>query len=340
MRSRLPTLKIVAEAAGVHVSTVSRALDSSKRHLIGPDVLKRIEETALRLGYRRDMAAAALRTHRSRLIGVVVPDIANPVFAPIIAGITSRMSDGGYSTIVADVGQQAGRQDALIDELTARRVDGLILATARIADPGITELIRSGMPMVLVNRSSDGLPVPAVTSDDRLGMRLIVQHLAQLGHRRIAHLAGPQAISTGRNRKDGFVTAMQEAGLPVLPSMIAEATAYDTESGEIAALHLLQQAPFPTAIAAANDLLAIGVLRTLRDQGLSCPDSISVTGFNDMPLVDMIHPPLTTIRIKGNDMGREAAELLLQRIDHPAGPFVRRMILPELMIRRSTLTVS
>jgi LacI family transcriptional regulator len=330
------TLKSVADAAGVHLSTASRALDPARRHLIGPDVLQRVETAARELGYRRDMMAAALRTRRTRLVGLAVPDIANPVFAPIIAGLSAHLADAGYSTIVADVGADRARQKRLTDDLIARRVDGLVLATALLEDGAVAALLQASLPLVLVNRVAAGLAVPAVTSDDRLGMRLAVAHLIALGHSRIAHLAGPQQISTGRQRQEGFFAAMTAAGLDVDATSAVAATDYSVQGGEAAARKLLAAHVRPTALAAANDLLAIGALRVLRAEGLTSPGDMSVTGFNDMPLVDMINPPLTTIRIRGNEIGREAAALLLQRIASPGAAPVQRVILPDLIVRGST----
>jgi LacI family transcriptional regulator len=330
------TLKMVAEAAGVHLSTVSRVLDPARRHLVSEAVALRVEEAARAIGYQRDMAAAALRTRRSRLVGVLVPDIANPVFAPIIAGITSELFLAGYSTIVADVGKDGERQARLVADLLSRRADGLILATARLDDPAVRAAQAGGTPVVLVNRTTDGAPIPAVTSDDRRGMGLVVEHLAALGHRRIAHIAGPQTLSTGARRRAGFDAAMRRAGLDPDQRLIVNASAYDVVSGWAAADALLDSGQDFTAIATANDLLAIGALQAVRARGLVCPVDVSITGFNDMPLVDMIDPPLTTVRIAGHDMGQAAAGLLLARIAAPDAAAEHRFLAPELSVRLST----
>jgi LacI family transcriptional regulator len=340
MASNAPTLKMVAEAAGVHLSTVSRVLDPARRHLVSEAVAQRIEDAARAIGYQRDMAAAALRTRRSRLVGVLVPDIANPVFAPIIAGITGELFDAGYSTIVADVGKDGARQPQLIADLLSRRADGLILATALLDDPAARGAHRSGTPVVLVNRATDGEPVPAVTSDERRGMGLVIDHLAGLGHKRIAHLAGPQIISTGAQRRAGFDAAMRRSNLTPDPLIMVEAGAYDIASGRAAAEKLLASGQRFTAIATANDLLAIGAIQALGARNLICPRDISVTGFNDMPLIDMIEPPLTTVRIAGQEMGRAAAAMLLQRIQAPGSVVEHRLLAPELVVRRSTAPAS
>ena len=335
MADQSVTLSSVAKRAQVHPSTVSRALDPARRHLIADAVVARVEMVARELGYRRNPIAASLRTRRSKLVGVLVPDIANPVFSPIISGVGEALAADGYSTIVADAGSDPKRQKQLIDELMARRVDGLVLATVRRNDPALRHCREAKVPVVLVNRRDDGDRVPWVVSDDQRGIGLAVSHLCSIGHLRIGHLAGPRHLSTGAQRREGFIEAMRANGLP--PGYIAEAASYDRQAGEAAGTALLDAAPDLTAIVAANDLLALGLLRTLKARSLSCPAHVSVTGHNDMPLVDMVEPPLTTVRIGQRAMGLEAARLLLALLRGEPGAEERRVLMqPELIVRAST----
>jgi LacI family transcriptional regulator len=328
-----PTLQEVADVAGVHRSTASRALNPKTRHLVAGKVAERIEEASRRLGYRPDVAAARLRTGRSRLIGVIVPDVANPVFGPILHGVETALSAAGYAALVSNAGSATARQIAVVEQLIAHRVDGLVLATALRDDPVIGVCLEAGLPTVLVNRAEDGDRVPAVVPDDAAGMRLAVAHLAGLGHRRIAHLAGPAQLSTGHLRRRGFEAAMVEAGLD--PSLIVTAEAYTREAGRRAATGLIDRFAM-TAVVAANDLLALGTYQALEARGLTCPADISVVGHNDMPLVDMVEPPLTTIRISQEAMGAEAAQLLLACIDGNVAAPSKHATTPVLMIRGST----
>ncbi len=335
-----PTLKRVAEAAGVHSSTVSRALNPATRHLVADAVAGRVLAEAARLGYRPDAAAASLRTGRSRLVGALVPGIANPVFAPILAGAAEALAARGYALLVADPGDDAARQLALVAEMAARRVDGVLLATAeREADPVVAWCAARGLPAVLVNRSHCGdggrSPAPAVVSDDAEGMRLAVEHLAGLGHRAIGHVAGPARLSTGLGRRRGFEAAMAGRGLD--PSAVEAAEAYTRAAGDAAARRLLERQPGLTALACANDLLALGAYDALAAAGLRVPGDFSVTGHNDMPLVDMVSPPLTTVRIGHAAMGSEAARLLLREIEEGGRAPARSVVLrPELVVRAST----
>ncbi len=337
MARRKVSLAEVARQLGVHPSTVSRALDPARRSLIGDELVGRVRAVANQMGYRPDPIAASLRTRRSRLIGALVPDIANPVFSPIIGGLEETLTSAGWSLIVANAADEA-RRIALVDELAARRVDGMVLATAKRDDPVLRRCRSHRLPTVLVNRRDDRGLTSSVVSDDRLGMHLAVDHLVALGHRRIAHIAGPAFLSTGHLRREGFVAAMAAHGLRAGERAIVEASALTRDAGLIAAREILRSER-PTAIVAANDLLALGVLLALDEAGLSCPADVSVTGHNDMPLVDQVTPPLTTIRISHQEMGRESGRILLGQIAH-AQKRIERVLEPQLVVRRSTRPIA
>ncbi len=317
----------------MHRSTAARALDPAQSHRISREVVLRVQEEARRQGYRRDAVAASLRTGRSRLVGVVLPDLANPVFAPILSGITAELEQAGYLVLVAASGPGADRL-RIIEELIARRIDGLLLATARRREPVVDACLAAGLPVVLVNRGEDEARVSAVVTDDIGGMRLAVEHLVGLGHRRIGHLAGPKDLSTGIRRRRGFEEAMRAAKLEA--GAIVTASAYSRDAGEAAAAELLDANPRLTAIAASNDLLALGAYRVLEARGLTCPRDVSIAGHNDMPLVDMVEPGLTTVRIGHAEMGRAAAQLLLAEVGERRSACVTQLTTAELIIRAST----
>jgi LacI family transcriptional regulator len=331
---RTATLQSVAEAAGVHRSTAARALDPAQSHRISREVVQRVQEEARRQGYRRDAIAASLRTGRSRLVGVLLPDLANPVFAPILAGITAELEEAGYLVLVAASGGPTDDQLRIVEELIARRIDGLVLATARRQEPVVDACLAAGIPVVLVNRGEDEARVSAVITDDISGMQLAVEHLVGLGHVRIGHLAGPEELSTGILRRKGFEAAIQAAGLN--PGAVVTASAYSREQGEAATAELLDRNPNLTAIAASNDLLALGAYRELQARGLACPGDVSVVGHNDMPLVDMVEPSLTTVRIGLTAMGKAAAQLLLAEVAEQRSLPVTQLTSAELIIRAST----
>ncbi len=334
--ARLVTIKQVAEAVGVHPSTVSRALDPAKRSLVGDEVVQRVMRAAEHLGYHPDAAAAALRSGKSRLVGIIVPDIANPVFSPIISGLEDRLSMAGYGLIVAEARQDDESILPLIDSLAARRVDGLVLATVSLEGIGVTRCLERRLPVVLVNRSEARLRASSIVSDDHMGMQLAVDHLQALGHRHIGHIAGPLTVSTGLNRRAGFEAAMQRAGLSLTTAMIEIASAYSREAGEQAVHRLLSRSPAPTALVAANDLLALGAYMALKSHGLHCPRDVSVIGHNDMPLVDLVDPPLTTIRINPREMGQTIADELIAIMGGSSEPVRTLITVPTLVERGST----
>ncbi len=211
-----------------------------------------------------------------------------------------------------------------------------MIATASRRDRLVADMMAGGMAVVLVNRTTEGGGVLAVVPDDRKGSTLAVEHLVGLGHRRIAHLGGPRGLSTGHLRWRGFIEAMDDHGLEVEPGLVAMADGYTESDGARAARELLAADPGPTAVVAANDLLALGVYAALAEPACSCPKDVSVVGFNDMPFTNRFSPPLSTVHIPHARIGARAAELLLERIDDPTAPPQTLLFEPTLLLRAST----
>jgi LacI family transcriptional regulator len=329
------TITDVAREAGVHASTVSRALNPATRGMVTEAVVTRVAAVAERLGWRPSTLAAGLRTRRSRSIGILVPDLVNPVFPPIVRAAEARLAEAGYVTFVANTDTDPQREATLVERMAAHLVDGLMLASASEGSQALAICERFGIPTVLVNRRQPGSRHGAVVHDDALGMALVVGHLHALGHRRIAHLAGPPGVSTASDRLRGFRDALAEHGLCADGAPVAVAEAYSREAGRTAMARLMEGGGF-TAVAAANDMLCLGIYDVVEAAGLAVGRDVSVTGFNDMPFVDRINPPLTTVRIQHAEMGRRAAELLLAEMDAP-GEGEREIVLqPELVVRSST----
>ena len=335
MRRSAVTIKDVAEAAGVHVSTVSRALNPETRHLISDEIAARVEGVAQQLGYARNTIASTLRPRRSMTGGVLIPAPTPPLFPPIVRGIEDVLGVE-FTAIVTNTDNDPEREALGARRLLARSVDGLILATARRRDPLIDELVAAEVPLVLVNRTADRGGVSAVVADDAQGIRLMVEHLAGLGHRRFAHLGGPQELSTGAARQRAFREATRAIRTDGEEPRTVAARAFSIAEGARLAEHLLRGEPALTAILAGNDLLALGVYEAAAALGRAVPDDLSVSGFNDMPFVDRLAPPLTTIRIQSYAMGAEAARLLLQRLAKPDAPATTVQLGVQLMVRGST----
>ena len=335
------TLRDVARDVGVHPSTVSRVLNPETRHMVTPEIAAKVDAAAEALGYRPNPIAYSLKTNRTLTVGVVIPDLTNPLFPPIIRGIEDVLGRSGYTAVIANTDNDLERERLILDRMRARRVDGLILATAMRDDPLLSEYRAEGVPLVLINRNVEDEAIPSVLNDDANGIRMSVGHLAGLGHTRIADIAGPQALSTGFERHQAYRAAMAELGLEVDEGQVVYCDAYSIEAGRRALTALLERRRDFTAALAGNDLIALGCYDALRDYGLTCPDDLSIAGFNDMPFIDKMAPPLTTVRIRHYDLGAEAARVLLGEIDGGGnGAVATRIRLPcELVVRGSTRAV-
>jgi len=328
------TIRDVARAAGVHVSTVSRALDLRRPGGVSAEVVATIEAAARRLGYRPNRAASALRTGRTHTIGVLVPDITNPVFPPILQGIEAHAAARGTFVLVANVAASAMARP-IVERMLAQQVDGVVLAIASREDPLVGFIVESGLHAVMVNRADDSGRLPSVVSDDRLAMKLVVDHLLHTGRKRIAHLAGPPNLPTGLGRRLGFEQALRDRG--AVSAGIVACEAYSREAGHKAMARLLSgKQALPDAVACCNDLVALGAYDALAAAGLRIPHDVAVTGHNDMPLVDLIAPALTTVRPPHRELGWRAAQLLFERLDGQELSPATVVLRPELVVRAST----
>ena len=326
------TLRDVARKVGVHPSTVSRVLNSSTRSMVTLEIARRVEDAAKELGYRPNPNAYGLKTNRSLTVGVVIPDLTDPLFPPIIRGIDDTLARAGYTTIVANTDNDRARECLILERMRGRRVDALILGSTRREDV----LDGDDVPVVLINRSIDSGGVTAVVSDNAGGIGQVIDHLVSLGHRRIAHVGGPRFVTTGFARYQAYRSTMEGLGLSVKPDLVECSDSYSRDEGKRALLLLLQSGERLTAVVAANDLLALGCYDALKAAGLDCPGDVSVTGFNDMPFVDMMDPPLTTVRIPQYDIGAAAARAVLERLNGAAGESETIVLPSTLVIRGST----
>jgi LacI family transcriptional regulator len=329
------TLKGLARLAGVHPSTVARVLNGDPQQRVSEELRERIVALAGELGYQPNHLARALRLKRSHVIGTIIPDIANPFFAALFRGIEDALAQQDFSVILANTDDQPAREQRRLDMLRGRQVDGLILATARRHDPAIAALAASGFPFVMVNRHTDVLHAGAVVPDDYNGAIDAVEHLIAFGHRRIAHIAGSDGISTGHKRRLGYAEALRRHGLHLDPSLVV--TGSYREAGGYEAMRTLLALPQPpTAVFAVNDLAAAGALRAMQEAGLEAPRDISIVGFNDLPMVAQTTPRLTTLHVPRHGMGVAAAERLLDALGGKAAEPELTAMPVELICREST----
>jgi LacI family transcriptional regulator len=333
MSSRV-TIADVARLAGVHAGTVSRALNLKTESQVNHETLIRVRQAAKQLGYAPNSIARGLRTNSSMTIGVIIPDLTNPIFPPIVRGIDSRLAARGYSAVVVNTDGSDDAERLLFESLVQRQVDGLIFATGHSGHSIAGEAFERGIKAVMVNRDSGGVPYPAVVGDDAEGINESLRHLADLGHRRVLHLEGPPSFSTSRIRAEAFIAGCAELGME---GRVVPCEAYSVEAGQSAMDDVLDSATArPTAVVAGNDLLALGVYHSLRLHGLTCPDDVSVVGFNDMPFAGDFQPAMTTVRTPHFEMGAESARLLLEQIDSAALSAVKITLPVQLVVRAST----
>lgn len=329
------TLKDIAKKVGLHPATVSRALNPKTSHLVNPATVAKVRKAASALDYVPNPMASGLRTSRSHTIGVVIPDLTNPLFPGMVRGIQDTLSHAGYTPLLVNTDNDPGSEESVVSSLSARRVDGFIMATARRDHPLLAELAQK-FPIVLINRVTDSAQVSSVTADEQHGIRLAVEHLCGLGHAQIAHLAGPVWSSTGHERQQAFARAMRDNGLTAARKPPA-VDAWNVEAATKTATALLEGNPSTTAIVCANDQLALGAVLAAKKLRRKCPKDLSVVGYNDMPFMDLVDPPLTTVRVPQHDIGAEAARLLLSLlVEDGAMPTKHVRLTPELMVRGST----
>ena len=332
------TLKDLAKEVGVDKSTVSRALNPGTQDLLTPEVVARIREVATRMGYRKNQMARSLRTHRTMTVGIVLPDITNTLFAPIVRGAESILEPLGYTSMIVNTDDDSERRNYLIGVLLERGVDGIIDAAPQFSPTQFKTIEDHGIPLVTAIRKTDLTSIPAVINDDEEGIRLLINYLYVRGHRKLAHIAGPQTLSTGHLRLNAYRKQTALMGLDVPEKAIAYAKRFDEDEGSRCALDLLVSGLDYTAIVCANDRLALGAIKALHQSGLQCPENISVTGFNDLPFLNLIPPGLTTIRIQQFDVGRLSAELLTRMMTNQEAAIPSTSILPVELVERGSVS--
>jgi LacI family transcriptional regulator len=320
----------------VHPGTVSRALNPDTRALVNAVTAQRVTEAAEQLGYRPNPLARALKTNRSYTVGVLVPDITNPLFPPIVRGVEDRLGEAGYTTLIVNTDNDPERERAALATMRERHIDGFITATARLEGHLLSGFALAGTPIVLVNRGLEDGSLPMVGIDDRAGARLAVEHVAALGHRAIAHIAGPQTTSTGHQRYLGFRDALQRLDIDLDSRLVSYADAFTEPAGAQALATLLDAPAAFTAVVAANDLLAVGCYDVLNERRLRCPADVSIVGFNDIPFIDRLQPPLTSVRVPQREIGVAAADLFLDYVADPSLPPRQVLLEPTLIVRGST----
>jgi LacI family transcriptional regulator len=328
-RERRPTLADVAAAARVSTSTASRALRDSP--LVSEATRQRVHTASQLLGFEPDRLARSLRTRASLFVGVIVPDVATVFYAAALKGAQCVLEAAGYQLLVMDSERDPTRERENLRTLLAHRVDGILLATSGgfQAAPGV--------PIVFFDQVLFGTGAGNVALDNRRGVELLVEHLLEHGHRRIAFVGAPTGLTSATERRDAFLDALCAAGVEVGDDDVRLGDAvWSQASGQRAMREHLARAEAPTAVVAASDTLAIGALRAIRSLGLSVPADVALVSFDDPAYGDLLDPPMTALSRHDRELGERAARLLLRTLANGDAAGSAEVRVPvELIVRRS-----
>ena len=328
------TLRDVAQIAGVSAMTVSRVVNGHEN--VDPQTQRRVEEAIAALGYVPNRLARGLISHKTQTIGVILPDIVNPFFAPVVRGAETAARRSGYRVLLCNSEADLRLEREYIDDLVSHRVEGLLIAPASDRSrTSVLPLLRGGFPLVMVDRVLPDADCDFVASDNVGGARRLTEHLISVGHRRIAHITDAEDTSTGRDRLEGYRTAIENAGIPYNEELVFRTTV-DQLGGYRATQQILAVEPLVTAIFGVNNMTTVGAMQALRERGLSVPSDIGLVCFDDVEHLAVLSPFLTVIDQPAETFGSLGVQLLLERISGKAGRRSRRIVLQtDLIVRES-----
>lgn len=331
----MASLQEVAQRAKVSIATVSRVLNKSDK--VVPATRATVEKALRELGYQPSRVARRLRMNRggAHLVGLIIPDIQNPFFAEIARGVEDAAYANDYALLLCNSDESQDKERFYLGVMQAEWVDGLVLPPFDETDQAVVDVVKSGMPVVCVDRSLSTAQTDLVEVDNYQGAFEAVMHLIERGHKRIGLIEGRTQVSTSRERRRGYVDALAAGGVPLRKELM-RAGDFKQESGRVLTNDLLALRSPPTAIFVVNNLMTVGALAAVHQRAVRVPQDLAVVGFDDLPWAEALDPPLTVVRQPAYEVGRQAMELLLKRIADPTRPPVTVRLRPELVVRRST----
>jgi DNA-binding LacI/PurR family transcriptional regulator len=333
----MTTIKDVAQAADVSTATVSHVINGTR--YVSDDVRRRVLEAMELLNYQPNAVARGLRTKKTRLLALVIPDITNPFFTDLARGFQDAADQRGYVVVLCNTDRALERELRFLDILQQQRVDGLVLNPTMVTAEDLRRLLMAQVAVVLIGSQIDDPDFDLVMVDNIRGGADAVQHLIDLGHDRIGLVCGPRTTSSGLQRYQGYCQALELNGLPYVDALVAEGN-FTYEGGYTCMQRILAQQPLPTAIFATSDVMALGAKKAIEDFGLCIPTELSLIGFDDIPRVSMVDPKLTTIAQPRYQMGWESARLLIDRIEQSTPPTRRKVVMEhKLVVRGSTTAI-
>jgi LacI family transcriptional regulator len=329
----LTNIRDVAKLAGVSPITVSRVINGAAG--VTDDTCQRVQQAIDQLHYVPNTLARSLRSRQSHTIALIVSDITNPFWTTVARGVEDTAAENDYRAILCNTDENPAKETNYLNLLVERRVDGVIIAPTTRDKQQLVTLKQLQVPCVLIDRRVDGFKADQVYGDSRTGARLLIDHLIDLGHRRIALINGPRTISSAQDRADGYRDSLEAHGLAVEEDLIFQGN-FKQESGRRLTQRAVLCDPRPTAIFAANNFIALGVLQALQETGLRVPEDMALVCIDDLPYLSAIDPFLTVAAQPAYEMGAAAAQLLVERLTtHRTGKAREVVLPPQLIVRRS-----
>lgn len=313
----MATIKDVAREAGVSVATVSRALSGAQG--VSEEARERVMAASRRVGYRPNAVARSLRMEATKTLGLVIPNVMNPFFTAVARAVEDAAQEAGYSLVLGNTDEDPEKEARYLDVLLEKRVDGILMSPARAESAHLEEVARSGVPVVFLDRYVEAVDAPVVRADGRRAVGELVGCLAELGHERLAVISGPTETVSGRERLEAFLEGAKARGLPVADRYVKVGD-FRRESGELAMRELLALEDPPTAVFAANNLMALGALRALDAVGARLPEDVSFASFDDVSWFELMKPPVTAIAQPIAKLGAAAARILTEVVEDGTRP--------------------
>ena len=330
----MASLKEVAKKAGVSPSTVSRVVNNLD--LVPPKTKKKVQRAIKALNYKPNKIAQRLRSKVSKrnLVGLLIPDIQNPFYVDVVRGVEDYFFAEGYAVLIGNFMQDEKKAKLYLDIMNDEEIDGLIVAPTRKYEDEIIQFIEKKTPVVCVDRGFNNLDVDIVLVDNEDGSFKAIEHLIKLGHKRIAYIGGLLSIPTTIERRNGYLKALRQYGIPIDEQLIKFGDSKQS-SGKRLTSELLSLKKKPTALFTGNNLITLGALETIYSRGLKIPTDVAIIGFDDMPWSISLNPPLTAVSQPGYQIGRQAAKLLFEKILEPEKEYIKLILKTKLILRNS-----
>lgn len=329
----MATINDVAEKAGVSVATVSHVINETR--YVSSELTERVEDAMEELGYHPNTVARSLKTDKTQTIGLIASDLSNPFFSTLLRGVEDKALEKDYSLIVCNTDETLDKEKLYVDVLSQRKIDGLLIAPTGKSDENLLALRERNISIVLIDRKVEGLEADAVLSDNVVGSSAATRHLIQLGHKRIGIILGLSSVNTSKERLKGYRQALEENDIEYDSNLVKRGHSQVAGGSEAAEELLTMDCP-PTAIFSTNNLMTIGAMQGIQKAGFSCPEDVSLVGFDDFEWASTFRPRLTTVAQVPYEIGAQAADILFERIEDDTQE-VREVRLPtNLKVREST----